>query len=148
MKIILAAMAAVIVILVVALRAALMDKPRVVVREVPARIAPDSRPAFTQPQNQQRQYDLDRLRRDEKRRIEKTKEAMEQAIKEELKSEAYHKCLRTDNMEWDFVSEQCVVDEQAMEREIKKELEREARKKCILDYDMDWDFVWKKCVPR
>ena len=41
MKIILAAMAAVIVILVVALKAALLDKPDLVDRETPASVVPD-----------------------------------------------------------------------------------------------------------
>ena len=43
MKIILAAMAAVIVILVVALEAALLDKPDAVGRETPASVVPDPR---------------------------------------------------------------------------------------------------------
>ena len=55
MKIILAAMAAVIVILVVALGASLMGKPDVVVREVPERVVPNPRPAFTGNENRQRQ---------------------------------------------------------------------------------------------
>ena len=58
MKIILAAMAAVIVILVVALSAALMDKTDVAVQEVPVRIAP------SQTQHQQ---DVERLRREAQR---------------------------------------------------------------------------------
>ena len=55
MKIILAVMAAVIVISVVALGAALMSKPDVVVWEVPVRVAPDPGPAFTGDENRQRQ---------------------------------------------------------------------------------------------
>ena len=108
MKIILAAMAAVIVILVVALSAALMDKTDVAVQEVPVRIAPSQtqhqqdverlrREAHEnrqrQPQNQpyraprvveewRQEKDAGRLQRDEKRRIERTKEALEKENKE------------------------------------------------------------------
>ena len=51
MKIILAAMAAVIVILVVALGAALMDKVDILIQEEPTRAAPNPKPAFTGDEN-------------------------------------------------------------------------------------------------
>ena len=55
MKIILAAMAAVIVILVVALGAALMDKVDILIQEEPTRAAPNPKPAITGDENRQRQ---------------------------------------------------------------------------------------------
>ena len=71
MKIILAAMATVIVILVVALGASLMGKPDVVVREVPERVVPNPRPAYTGNEDRQRQsqnqQEADRLRREAQR---------------------------------------------------------------------------------
>jgi hypothetical protein len=55
MKIILAAMAAVIVILAVAVGAAFMGKVDILIQEEPTRTAPNSKPAFTGDENRQRQ---------------------------------------------------------------------------------------------
>ena len=126
MKIILAAMAAVIVILVVALGASLMGKPDVVVREVPERVVPNPRPAFTGNENRQRQSQNQHRQ------------------KEELENEARGVCLRIDNMKWDQLRKRCVIDEYA--------IEDEARRKCERNVDSTgsygtWDFNEKTCGP-
>ena len=68
MKIIVAAMAAVIVILVVPLGAALMDKADTLIQEEPTRAAPNPKHAITGDENRQRQsqdqHEIERLRRD------------------------------------------------------------------------------------
>ena len=107
MKIILAAMAAVIVMLVVALAAALMDKPDVVVRELPTRLAPNARPAYTGNEHTQRQprnieyRELPPVLVD----IEGTKEALE---KKKLIDDAYWECFGKPKFRWDFVWDKCI----------------------------------------
>ena len=120
MKIILAAMAAGIVILVVALGAALVDKVDVLIQEEPTRAVPNPKPAFTQDENRQRQSQN------------------QQRQKEELENEARGVCLRTDNMKWDQLRKKCVIDEYA--------IEDEARRKCERNYGT-WDFNEKTCGP-
>ena len=120
MKIILAAMAAVLVILVVALGAALVDKVDVLIQEEPTRAVPNPKPAFTQDENRQRQSQN------------------QQRQKEELENEARGVCLRTDNMKWDQLRKRCVIDEYA--------IEDEARRKCERNYGT-WDFNEKTCGP-
>ena len=120
MKIILAAMAAVIVILVVALGAALVDKVDILIQEEPTRAVPNPKPAFTQDENRQRQSQN------------------QQRQKEELENEARGVCLRTDNMKWDQLRKRCVIDEYA--------IEDEARRKCERNYGT-WDFNEKTCGP-
>ena len=120
MKIVLAAMAAVIVILVVALGAALMDKVDILIQEEPTRAVPNPKPAFTQDENRQRQSQN------------------QQRQKEELENEARGVCLRTDNMKWDQLRKRCVIDEYA--------IEDEARRKCERNYGT-WDFNEKTCGP-
>ena len=126
MKIILAAMAAVIVILVVALGAALVDKVDVLIQEEPTRAVPNPKPAFTQDENRQRQSQN------------------QQRQKEELENAARGVCLRTDNMKWDQLRKRCVIDEYA--------IEDEARRKCERNVDSTgsygtWDFNEKTCGP-
>ena len=79
MKIILVVMAAVIVILVVALGAALMDKVDILIQEEPTRAAPNPKPAFTGDENRQRQsqdqQEADRLRRE----MDEMKKELEEA---------------------------------------------------------------------
>ena len=121
MKIILAAMAAVIVILVVALGAALVDKVDILIQEEPTRAVPNPKPAFTQDENRQRQSQN------------------QQRQKEELENEARGVCLRTDNMKWDQLRKKCVIDEYAIEDEARRECERNFG---------TWDFLQKTCGTR
>ena len=125
MKIILAAMAAVIVILVVALGAALVDKVDILIQEEPTRAVPNPKPAFTQDENRQRQS-------------QNQQRQNQQRQKEELENEARGVCLRTDNMKWDQLRKRCVIDEFA--------IEDEARWKCERNYGT-WDFNEKTCGP-
>ena len=125
MKIILAAMAAVIVILVVALGAALMDKVDILIQEEPTRAVPNPKPAFTQDENRQRQS-------------QNQQRQNQQRQKEELENAARGVCLRTDNMRWDQLRKRCVIDEFA--------IEDEARWKCERNYGT-WDFNEKTCGP-
>jgi hypothetical protein len=120
MKIILVGMAAVIVILVVALGAALMDKVDVLIQEEPTRTVPNPKPAFTQDENRQRQSQN------------------QQRQKEELENAARGVCLRTDNMKWDQLRKRCVIDEYA--------IEDKARRDCERDFGT-WDFLQKTCGP-
>jgi len=120
MKIILVVMAAVIVILVVALGAALVDKVDILIQEEPTRAVPNPKPAFTQDENRQRQSQN------------------QQRQKEELENAARGVCLRTDNMRWDQLRKRCVIDEFA--------IEDEARWKCERNYGT-WDFNEKTCGP-
>ena len=125
MKIILVVMAAVIVILVVALGAALMDKVDILIQEEPTRAAPNPKPAFTQDENRQRQS-------------QNQQRQNQQRQKEELENAARGVCLRTDNMRWDQLRKRCVIDEFA--------IEDEARWKCERNYGT-WDFNEKTCGP-
>ena len=120
MKIILVVMAAVIVILVVALGAALVDKVDILIQEEPTRAVPNPKSAFTQDENRQRQSQN------------------QQRQKEELENAARGVCLRTDNMRWDQLRKRCVIDEFA--------IEDEARWKCERNYGT-WDFNEKTCGP-
>ena len=90
MKIILAGMAAVIVILVVALGAALVDKVDILIQEEPTRAVPNPKPAFTQDENRQRQSQN------------------QQRQKEELENEARRECERNFGT-WDFLQKTCVT---------------------------------------
>ena len=130
MKIILAAMAAVIVILVVALGAALVDKVDVLIQEEPTRAVPNPKPAFTQDENRQRQSQ-NQQRQNQQRQNQ-------QRQKEELENAARGVCFRTDNMKWDQLRKRCVIDEFA--------IEDEARWKCERNYGT-WDFNEKTCGP-
>ena len=125
MKIILVVMAAVIVILVVALGAALVDKVDILIQEEPTRAVPNPKPAFTQDENRQRQS-------------QNQQRQNQQRQKEELENEARGVCLRTDNMKWDQLRKRCVIDEFA--------IEDEARWKCERNYGT-WDFNEKTCGP-
>ena len=120
MKIILVVMAAVIVILVVALGATLVDKVDILIQEERTRAVPNPKPAFTQDENRQRQSQN------------------QQRQKEELENAARGVCLRTDNMRWDQLRKRCVIDEFA--------IEDEARWKCERNYGT-WDFNEKTCGP-
>ena len=125
MKIILVVMAAVIVILVVALGAALVDKVDILIQEEPTRAVPNPKPAFTQDENRQRQS-------------QNQQRQNQQRQKEELENAARGVCLRTDNMRWDQLRKRCVIDEFA--------IEDEARWKCERNYGT-WDFNEKTCGP-
>ena len=130
MKIILVVMAAVIVILVVALGAALVDKVDILIQEEPTRAVPNPKPAFTQDENRQRQSQ-NQQRQNQQRQNQ-------QRQKEELENAARGVCLRTDNMRWDQLRKRCVIDEFA--------IEAEARWKCERNYGT-WDFNEKTCGP-
>ena len=130
MKIILVVMAAVIVILVVALGAALVDKVDILIQEEPTRAVPNPKPAFTQDENRQRQ------RQNQQRQNQQRQNQQRQ--KEELENAARGVCLRTDNMRWDQLRKRCVIDEFAVEDE--------ARWKCERNYGT-WDFNEKTCGP-
>ena len=125
MKIILVVMAAVIVILVVALGAALVDKVDILIQEEPTRAVPNPKPAFTQDENRQRQS-------------QNQQRQNQQRQKEELENAARGVCLRTDNMRWDQLRKRCVIDEFA--------IEDEPRWKCERNYGT-WDFNEKTCGP-
>ena len=133
MKIILAAMAAVIVILVVPLGAALVDKVDVLIQEEPTRAVPNPKPAFTQDDNRQRQS------QNQQRQNQQRQSQNQQRQKEELENAARGVCLRTDNMKWDQLRKKCVIDEYAIEDEARRECERNFG---------TWDFLQKTCGTR
>ena len=137
MKIILAAMAAGIVILVVALGAALVDKVDVLIQEEPTRAVPNPKPAFTQDEYRQRQSQ-NQQRQNQQRQSQNQQRQNQQRQKEELENAARGVCLRTDNMKWDQLRKRCVIDEYA--------IEDEARWDCERNYGT-WDFNEKTCGP-